>query len=476
MGENVSAPLDVEYGFAFWFMIIYNYCILFVSGYLFFKILKHSKIYLFRVSTLYVCLLVPWISHVSHVLGFSPIRFDITSLLVNIAGIAIAWISPERLYQKDIIPAARKTIIESISDAVLILDPQDYILNINRVASRMSGHDISKAIGEKISVLWPQLSNHLMDAKNGDEIELFIDDSKRIFIVNLSNLEEWQSDVRCRTIVLKDITDLRAYSEHLEELIEERTSELRHAERMATIGETSAMIGHDLRNPLQVIFGMVSLVKKGLKKEAFSDVDPSERRTIEQRIEKIEVQANYMNKIVSDLQDYARPIKPIFEEISLDILVSRVISTLKVPRNIDISIMFDKEFPHLFVDTFLIMRVFTNLILNSIQAMPGGGQMKIKGLNSDEYAYIKIEDTGEGISKKNMENVFKPLFTTKAKGTGLGLNVCKRIVEAHNGEITIESELGVGSTITLKLPLERPLAQNGELPVEYESKDVIKTV
>jgi signal transduction histidine kinase len=102
----------------------------------------------------------------------------------------------------------------------------------------------------------------------------------------------------------------------------------------------------------------------------------------------------------------------------------------------------------------MMKRVFTNLITNAIQAMPNGGQLAIRASKVEKVVLISVQDTGAGITKENIGKLFTPLFTTKAKGQGLGLPVCKRIAEAHGGEVTVESEEGKGSIFTVRLPLK----------------------
>ena len=103
----------------------------------------------------------------------------------------------------------------------------------------------------------------------------------------------------------------------------------------------------------------------------------------------------------------------------------------------------------------VIERVFVNLLLNAVQAMPNGGELTVKSERQGKNVLIHFQDTGVGILKENLPRLFDPLFTTKAKGQGLGLAVCKRLVDAHEGSISVESTIGKGSTFTVKLPLER---------------------
>ena len=236
------------------------------------------------------------------------------------------------------------------------------------------------------------------------------------------------------------------------EALKEYQFRLKESERMATIGELSAMVGHDLRNPIQVVYGLSSILRRKVEKLKL-EIPEAEIGDLEYIDDELHDQMNYMNKIVSDLQDYAKTIQLVPSEVDIEVVLEEVLSSMKVPSNIDVSVALDKGFPKLYVDSSLMRRMYTNLINNAVQAMPDGGRLTVRGHSADGYAYVEVEDTGVGISEENMEKIFRPLFTTKAKGTGLGLSVSERIVEAHGGEILVESEVGVGSKFTVRLPL-----------------------
>ena len=255
--------------------------------------------------------------------------------------------------------------------------------------------------------------------------------------------------------------ELAQYSAHLEELVEKRTAQLRDVERLAGIGETAAMIGHDLRNPLQGLQYIVDL-----QRLRFERMSPAERSRDEWQKEqalfaKISDQIFYMDKIVGDLQDYARPIVPEREEIVVEKLIEDVVQSL--PHTDGVRIATEVPDLQLMADPHLMHRVLANLILNAVQAMPDGGTVTVSASTNDGSVAISVHDTGIGIPNDAQEKLFKPLFTGKAKGTGLGLAVVKRIVEAHVGQITVESQVGKGSTFTVNLPSEE------ELKVERDS-------
>ena len=255
--------------------------------------------------------------------------------------------------------------------------------------------------------------------------------------------------------------ELAQYSAHLEELVEERTAQLKDAERLAGIGETAAMIGHDLRNPLQGLQYIVDLQRLRFERMAPSERSRDEWEKEQELFARISAQVFYMDKIVGNLQDYARPLVPEHEEIAVKTLIEDVIQSL--PPMDGVHITTDVEDLRVEADPHLMHRVFANLFLNAMQAMPDGGTLTVSAALEDGSVAISVRDTGTGIRTELQDKLFKPLFTGKAKGTGLGLAVVKRIVEAHEGQVTVESEVGKGSTFTVRLPATEELKRERNL-------------
>jgi len=245
---------------------------------------------------------------------------------------------------------------------------------------------------------------------------------------------------------------LRARSEHLEDLVEERSRMLSNATRLAAIGETAGMVGHDLRNPLQTIINTIHLAKEAMKANSASTPEKDPR--VESALETIREQADFMNKIVSDLQDYAKQAKPTFVEYDMQRLINDSLSSIPVPKSVEVSSSLETGFPKLSVDPGLLRRAFTNIITNALQAMPDGGKLKIRAWTSQNIAAVSFQDTGIGIPEDVKTKMFSPLFTTREKGVGLGLAVTKRLIESHKGEIKVFSKMGEGTTLTVELPLD----------------------
>lgn len=244
---------------------------------------------------------------------------------------------------------------------------------------------------------------------------------------------------------------LKRYSERLEDLVKEKTQKLKDAERLVAIGETAAMVGHDLRNPLQVVVNLIYLAKLKMDSLPQFEREIVEKASFNETLETIMEMSEYMNKIVLDLQDFARPLRPEFINIDTLQLIKETLSALTIPEKIEVSLDIEEGIAIL-GDSGMIKRVFTNLLLNAVQAMPDGGRLTIRALREGEIISATIHDTGVGIPKEFMPKLFQPLFTGKSKGTGLGLAVSKRLVEAHNGSIAIESEVGKGTKVMVGLP------------------------
>jgi signal transduction histidine kinase len=140
--------------------------------------------------------------------------------------------------------------------------------------------------------------------------------------------------------------------------------------------------------------------------------------------------------------------------VNVNKLIDDTFSTIQVPANVKVSRETDKNFPELLVDPELMRRALANLIRNAIQAMSDGGKLTVRASRTNETVLIGIQDTGAGIAQENLDKIWSQPFTTKAGGTGIGLVICKKLIEAHGGTIIVGSEVGKGSIFTVKLPLK----------------------
>lgn len=233
----------------------------------------------------------------------------------------------------------------------------------------------------------------------------------------------------------------KEYTQNLELIVKRQRKMLKETERLAAIGQTAGMVGHDIRNPLQAIVSELFLAQDEIKNLPLS----KEKNCLLESFIFIEEQLHYINKIVSDLQDYARPLNPEFLKLDLLEAISDSIVTISVPSNIHLTIVAENHFPKLNLDPSFLKRILVNLVTNSIQAMPDGGKLTIRTAVESGKAIITVEDTGVGIPSEIRSKIFQPLMTSKSKGQGFGLAVVKRLVEAQNGTVTFESEKDVGT-------------------------------
>ncbi len=240
---------------------------------------------------------------------------------------------------------------------------------------------------------------------------------------------------------------LEKYANDLERLVEERTNQLKAKERLAAIGATAGMVGHDIRNPLQAMISDVYLLKDYLA----ANPDMQYKPDIVESLEGIEKNIVYINKIVADLQDYAKEAKLDYMDVDLYELVTSVFVPMTIPDNLSMSIDIDSSF-RIYSDPTVLSRILTNLIINAIQAMPNGGKLIIGASKKENKVLIMVEDTGVGIPDDFKPKLFTPMMTTKSQGQGFGLAVVKRLVEALNGTITYESQVGKGTKFSLELP------------------------
>jgi signal transduction histidine kinase len=240
---------------------------------------------------------------------------------------------------------------------------------------------------------------------------------------------------------------LRQNEEHLEDLVEEKTKLLKDSERMAAIGQTAGMVGHDIRNPLQSIIGEVYLVNS----ELATLPDSKEKANIKESLDMIEQNTEYINKIVLDLQDFAKPLSPCDEETNIEQMIQELLTKNGTPENIQTEAHIENDARTVRVDSAYMKRILGNLVSNAVQAMPNGGKLTVQVHRERSDVVITVKDTGIGIPKDAKDKLFTPLFTTKSKGQGFGLAVVKRLTEALDGTVTFESQKNEGTTFTIRL-------------------------
>ncbi len=278
----------------------------------------------------------------------------------------------------------------------------------------------------------------------------------RIYSMDITERKKAEETLKQRTSQLEETqkkleenaVQLEEYASQMESLAMQRLEQLKDAERLAAIGATAGMVGHDIRNPLQSIIGDLYLVET----ELVDLQDCKQKESILESVKAIEHSIDYVNKIVQDLQDYAKPIRPILKETQIEELINLILSKHDFPSTIKVETKVQKEASKIVIDPDLFRRIISNLISNSVQAMPNGGKITINVSMDKENVAITVTDSGSGIPEEAKSKLFTPLFTTKSRGQGFGLAVVKRMTEALGGTVSFESETGKGTKFIVHIP------------------------
>jgi two-component system cell cycle sensor histidine kinase/response regulator CckA len=342
------------------------------------------------------------------------------------------------------------SLIDLSPDAIIVMTVEGTITFWNKGAEKLYGWTKEEAVGKNIHVLletvFPQaLEEILLELKDGKdwtgelthrtkEGDQVIVQSRWLSEVDkngeITNILESNIDVTQRKLLEKQVKD---------------------SERLATIGKTARMVGHDIRNPLQGIAGDLFLIDNDVASLNESKV----KESMLESVKSIKDNLFYIAKIVDDLQDYSRPLKPTFEKVSIEKVIGEVMLNVAVDSCHQVVVNVEKGFPEINSDFSMLKRVLTNLVQNAIQAMPNGGKLTLTAARKQGILIISVEDTGVGIPEEVKPKLFEPMVTTKAKGQGLGLAIVKRLVEALNGKITFESQVGKGTKFTVSLPKDK---------------------
>jgi PAS domain S-box-containing protein len=255
--------------------------------------------------------------------------------------------------------------------------------------------------------------------------------------------------------------ELKSYSENLETLVEARTKQLRAAqeklvrqEKLAVLGQLAGGVGHELRNPLSVISNAVYFLNL---------VQPDADAKVKEYLDMIKKETQAAEKIITDLLDFARVKSVDRRWVKPADLVQRVLERYPAPENVEVAVNISPELPALYVDQRQMEQVLGNLVLNGYQAMrlPGeddasaAGRLVIHAVQHDREMALTVQDSGAGIKPDDMEKLFEPLFSTKARGIGLGLTISRNLAAANGGRIEAVSRPGEGAAFTVFLPVQQ---------------------
>lgn len=241
------------------------------------------------------------------------------------------------------------------------------------------------------------------------------------------------------------VVQLRESREEIERL---HRTQMSRAEHFATLGEMATGLAHEIRNPLAGIAGVIEIISRDLP-----STSPAREvvKDVRQEIARI-------NHIVTDLLQTARPHPPKVGKSDLNVTIEHAVMLARqqaLARGVEISLRKEPSLPEVEHDSDQIHQVMLNLLLNALQAIDRKGKVDVRVSQKNLSAVVEVTDNGRGIPPENLPNIFRPFYTTKGDGTGLGLSLARRIVEDHQGRIDVSSTVGKGTTFAVVLPLKR---------------------
>ena len=334
-------------------------------------------------------------------------------------------------------------LVENMPVGLVAIDNNDKIISVNPAAQALLKFRLKKAEKERArQVLSGQLNDlvktmHLEKKLIEKEVQIKDDKGKITLLdVVVSPLVNKDGSSLGSLMILRDLTE-----------VSQLKGEIEVNKRLAAIGRLAAGVAHEIRNPLSSIKGYATFFKEIFDKE-------SENYDIADVMIK---EVDRLNLVVSELVELAKPVQMSKKPVGMQEIINESIKLIEHDaknKHISIDINLDDEINNIHADKDRLKQVLLNLYLNAIQSMEDSGRLSIK-LSRDtsgQQVLISVSDTGSGIRKEDLSDIFEPYFTTKLSGTGLGLAIVNNIVKAHNGEIDVKSEPDRGTTFTISLP------------------------
>ncbi len=454
---ETSGPfVIIEKGYGPWFWVnAFSSYVLVFAGILTIirRLFRRPRLYRQQSIALVISALVPVIWNVFYVFNLVPIyRIDLTPSAFTVSGLAMMWgLFRSRLL--DIVPIAYEHIIEVLNQGIFILDTQGRIIDMNTAAEKILDYPMSKAIGQNANTTLnnhPDLINILNDGYTAtpSEIATRKDVKENYYLVDVAMLNDRRGNPIGKMVSLIDNTEFRQVEAKRREL-EARNQMM---SRLSTVGEMAAGIAHEVSNPLATVLGYSELLIK-------QDVPEDMKKDLEV----IGKSAERAAAILERLLTFAGHQDGILEPIQVNSIIDSTIDfrkhSLRV-NNIEIIRQFDEKLPRIIANSSQLHEVFLNLLMNAESAIAETGKegrITISTEKNETNVHVLFRDNGTGISPENLDKIFNPFFTTKGvgKGTGLGLSICHGIITGHNGEITVDSEPGNGSTFMITLPMTK---------------------
>lgn len=335
-----------------------------------------------------------------------------------------------------------RRIFEDSMDGLILWNDQLQIVDINYSAERIFGLSKDRLLGQSLLDLFNTLEEKKQEIMNHIKQVTNIGNHCSSMVIKMIDGKVRHFDYSTKRGII-DGLNLTVIIDVTEKA--EMQEQLRKSDRLNLIGELAAGIAHEIRNPMTALKGFIQLLEPSIKAQhsLYYDVITSELAR--------------MDSIINEFLILAKPQETKFQEKNICQIMREVVDLLSpqaVLYNVQFHTHYEDQLPYVFCEPNQLKKVFINLIKNAIEVMPNGGEIIIS-INSinDQYILISIRDKGTGIPKDRIKKLGEPFYTTKEKGTGLGLMVSYRIIEEHNGRIEVESEEGKGTLFKIRIPI-----------------------
>lgn len=370
----------------------------------------------------------------------------VSLLFIGISGIVILFLAQGYRSARTSLSRLRAfsdSLVENMPIGLVALDQEKKIISFNQTAESILRHASLKVIGEEGDKILPGPFQDIiaeLEREKGiieREIDCPVHEGETVPLEVIATQQREDGGAFLGYVILfRDLTEVR----HLKK-------EIARSQRLASLGNLAAGVAHEIRNPLSSIKGFATYFK-----ERYRD-NPEDGETADIMVQEVE----RLNRVISQLLEFSRPIAVEKKPSSLHLLIRQSLKLIEGQageKNVAITADLAPDVPDMMIDADKIKQVLLNLYLNALGAMKEGGSLRVKFSRGDGRAVIiAVADTGSGINENDLVHIFDPYFTTRPSGTGLGLSIVHKIIEAHDGEISVKSVPGEGTTLSIMLPI-----------------------
>ncbi|MBP2654384.1 MAG: atoS 3 [Firmicutes bacterium] len=378
--------------------------------------------------------------------GLDNLRFDLRKKLIPMQGEMGQIGEAINHMAQSLINAwtLNENIMHSIADGVITVDTDGIITSINESAEKLTGFTCEEIIDRPYKEIFCEgkefnslLLDTLLTGTNyiGIETDYPVKHSHIYCSISTSQLKDSSDNIIGAVVVFRDLSEKHQLQ-----------ARMIRAERLAALGELMAGVAHEIRNPLTAIKGFVQYLDAADNEEERQEYMPIIIKEVDR-----------VNRVIDTLLYFARPCKTNYTFVNINSLIKEtmvLVKNINTRDKVQFELQLDDDGTVIEGDAEQLKQVLLNLLINAVQAIPEQGVICIStGRQDDSFVFVRITDTGSGIKQEDLVKVFDPFFTTKAAGTGLGLAVVQRIINAHYGRIDIISNVGSGTAVILQIPI-----------------------